>query len=111
MTDIRDLKFSIRTRNLLLNAGVETVEDLLESDLDKLRREHMFGPVTMAEIDRKIREHTQRGVVEDEDRELAEAVLRGLKPLGEEGFEITRIARGLTVITPSGRHVVIRIDG
>lgn len=39
MAHIRELKFPVRTRNLLLNAGIETIEQLLACDLEALHKE------------------------------------------------------------------------
>lgn len=108
MTDIRELKFSVRTRNLLINADIKTVEQLLSADLDELRREHMFGPVTMAEIDRKIREHTKGVQIDEENDQLLGLLYRTLK---NEFPEATRIAKGVAIVMPSGRHVLVRIEG
>jgi len=109
MPHIRELRFSVRTRNLLLNAGIETIEQLLASDLETLRKEHMFGPVTMAEIDRKIREYTQSAQVEQENEYIHGLILDALKQ--EEDLEVTKIPKGVAVVLPSGRHILIRIEG
>lgn len=109
MTDIRELKFTVRTRNLLINAGIETVEQLLAADLETLRKEHMFGPVTMAEIDRKVREHTHGIQVEEENNYIRGIIFDALKQV--EDLEVTCIAKGIAVVLPSGRHILIRIEG
>lgn len=109
MTDIRELKFSIRTRNLLLNIGIDTVEKLLETDLERLRKEHMVGPITMAEIDRKIREFTEGMKVEEENEHIFDLLMKGLKL--DESLEVTKSGKAISVVMPSGRHIVIRVEG
>ena len=65
-TSLEELELSIRTRNLLIRMGIDTVEKLKNIDREELLKRPLVRPNIIQEIEDKLAEFEQRHVEENE---------------------------------------------